>query len=96
MLAIGITCKYCGAPEKTVGSDNTGVTPITRQPLSCPVCGRILVEPLLENFRISAEGDGMIHDVNAMKAFHCQVEGHIFFIRSSDLEAGQLTVLHAA
>ncbi len=58
---------------------------MTRQPVSCPVCGRLIVEPLLENFHISAQGEGMTHDVNAMKAFHCQEKGHIFFIRASDL-----------
>src|SRR6185437_35318 len=55
----------------TVGH-NTGVTSMTRQPVSCPVCGRLITEPLLENFHISAQGDGMVHDVNAMKAFYCQ------------------------
>jgi hypothetical protein len=59
---------------------------MTRQPVSCPVCGRLITELLLENFHISAQGDGMVHDVNAMKAFQCEEEGHIFFIRSSDLE----------
>ena len=58
---------------------------MSRQPVSCPLCGRLIVEPLLETFQISAQGDGMVHDVNAMKAFQCHEEGHIFFIRASDL-----------
>jgi hypothetical protein len=59
---------------------------MTRPPVSCPVCGRLIIEPLLEKFHISAQDDGIDHDVNAMKAFQCQEEGHIFFIRASDLE----------
>jgi hypothetical protein len=62
---------------------------VIRQPVSCPVCGRLITEPLLENFHISAQGDGMVHDVNAMKAFQCEEEGHIFFIRASDLDRAQ-------
>jgi hypothetical protein len=41
---------------------------------------------LLKSFRLTAEGEGLVRDVHAMKAFHCQEEGHIFFIRASDLE----------
>jgi hypothetical protein len=61
---------------------------MTRPPvnLSCPICGRLIMEPLLERLHISAQGDGVDHDVNAMAAFQCQEEGHIFFVRLSGLE----------
>ncbi|HJS99270.1 MAG TPA: hypothetical protein VJ756_09270 [Terriglobales bacterium] len=64
-----------------------------RQPVSCPVCGRLITEPLLENFHISAQGDGIVHDVNAMKAFQCEEEGHIFFIRAADLDRAAVYAL---
>ena len=57
-----------------------------RQPVSCPVCGRLIIEAVLQDFHLTAEGKGMLLDVHAMRAFHCREEGHIFFIRASDLE----------
>lgn len=63
---------------------------MTHPPVSCPVCGRLIVEPVLKSFRLTAEGEGLVRDVHAMKAFHCQEQGHIFFIRVSDLEAEPL------
>jgi hypothetical protein len=59
---------------------------MTRQPQSCPICGRLLTKPLLRQFHITAEMDGIVQDVHALGAYMCEDQGHIFFIRATDLE----------
>jgi hypothetical protein len=54
---------------------------MTRQPQSCPICGRLTIKPLLDKFHITADGEGSLHDVKALAAFSCVQEGHIFFVR---------------
>lgn len=58
---------------------------MTHKPISSPVCGRLTIEPLLRQIRITAELEGVVQDVRALDAFMCESEGHIFFIRASDL-----------
>jgi hypothetical protein len=43
-------------------------------PQSCPICNRLSIRRLLENFQISA-------------AIICEIAGHIFFVRTADLES---------
>jgi hypothetical protein len=72
---------------RILGLQNAGVIPMKRHPVSCPVCGRPTVKPLLRDVQITAEMDGVVSDVHALGAFRCEEEGHIFFVRASDLES---------
>ena len=59
-------------------------------PQSCPICNRQQVSPLLETARITAIIDGDSRNVHGLVAFICEMEGHIFFVRASDLENAQM------
>lgn len=55
--------------------------------LSCPLCGIVPVQPILEEIPVRAEVENKQTSVGGLKAFQCRTEGHIFFIRAADLEA---------
>jgi hypothetical protein len=56
------------------------------QPLTCPICRRTATTRLLEEFNLTAEINGMVREVNAVGAFKCAEQGHIFFVRFSDID----------
>ena len=58
---------------------------MNRQPVSCPVCRRSATTRLLEKFTLTAELKGTVREVNAVGAFKCEEEGHIFFVRFADI-----------
>ncbi|HJS98025.1 MAG TPA: hypothetical protein VJ756_02970 [Terriglobales bacterium] len=58
---------------------------MTLQPLTCPVCRRTATTRLLEEFSLTAEVKGNVREVNAVGAFKCEEEGHIFFVRFADI-----------
>jgi hypothetical protein len=55
-------------------------------PLTCPVCGKSTIEPVLASVRIVAMYEQFQGDIGGLKVYRCTEEGHIFFVRSSDLE----------
>lgn len=59
-------------------------------PLKCPVCGERSVEPILENVKIVAKYDGFAGDIGGLKVYRCTEWGHIFFVRTADLQ-GEVT-----
>jgi len=56
------------------------------QPLTCPVCGKSTVEPVLQKISVQAQYDGSREDIGGLRTYRCTELGHIFFVRSSDLE----------
>ena len=58
-------------------------------PQSCPICNRLQVKPLLEEVRISAMIGGNTESVHGLVGYICEVNGHIFFVRTSDMENSQ-------
>jgi hypothetical protein len=57
-------------------------------PLKCPVCGKPSIEPVLQLVKIMASYDRYQGEIGGLKVYRCKEEGHIFFVRSSDLEIG--------
>jgi hypothetical protein len=53
---------------------------------SCPICNCQQIIPLLEHFRISAQIGEDSLDVQGLWGFVCQAQGHIFFVRISDVK----------
>jgi hypothetical protein len=62
---------------------------MTLQPLICPVCRRTATTRLLEEFSLTFEVKGTAREVNAVGAFKCEEQGHIFFVRFADIEWSQ-------
>lgn len=56
------------------------------QPLKCPVCGEQSVEPILENVKVVAKYDGFAGDIGGLNIYRCTEWGHIFFVRTADLQ----------
>ena len=55
-------------------------------PRSCPICNHPNLRRLLEDVQISAAVTGDIRKVSGVAAFICEIAGHIFFVRISDLD----------
>ena len=55
------------------------------EPLSCPMCNRRTIERVLDNVLISAKVNAET-SVGGMMAYHCTENGHIFFVRTKDVE----------
>jgi hypothetical protein len=58
--------------------------PLYTNLIVCPLCGSPRVHRLLEAVRLSAEVDGDQVATGAV-AWSCQENGHVFFLRESDL-----------
>ena len=56
----------------------------------CPVCYCFEVNRLLNDVRITAEVDGTLRSIGGLLLFICQ-QGHIFFVRQTDVETASLT-----
>ena len=56
-------------------------------PQSCPICNRLSLRRLLEDFQISAAINGENRNITGLAAFICEIAGHIFFVRTADLES---------
>jgi hypothetical protein len=52
---------------------------------SCPICGRRSLEQVLNTVCISARVDGE-RSVGGLMAYRCTENGHIFFVRTTDVE----------
>ena len=58
-----------------------------REPQTCPICDHGMpVERVLRDIRVTATVDDNIMEVAGLRTYHCKTEGHIFFVRESDLE----------
>jgi len=57
-----------------------------REPQTCPICDHgVPVERVLPHIPVTAEvAEGTI-EVAGLRTYHCMSEGHIFFVRESDL-----------
>jgi len=55
-------------------------------PPKCPICGRSGVEPVLEGVKILATYEQFEGYIGGLMVFRCIEEGHIFFVRASDLQ----------
>ncbi len=53
----------------------------------CPLCTHTAVAPILESGLIVAAGNAQVRE---LRAYIC-INGHIFFLRRSDLTAGKST-----
>jgi len=55
------------------------------QPVTCPVCGKSTIEPVLQKISVQAQYEGFRGDIGGLRTYRCTELGHIFFVRSSDL-----------
>jgi hypothetical protein len=55
-----------------------------RRPHCCPICNDFSINVTLQDYQVIAKVKGENRDVNALAAFACE-QGHIFFLRTSDL-----------
>jgi hypothetical protein len=55
-------------------------------PIQCPVCGKSSIEPVLQSVKVVASYAQFQGDIGGLKTYRCKEHGHIFFVRSSDLE----------
>jgi hypothetical protein len=55
-----------------------------RRPHCCPICSDLSVHSTLQQYNVIARVKGEERTVSALSAFTCQ-NGHIFFLRISDL-----------
>ncbi len=55
-----------------------------RRPHCCPICNDFSVETVLQEYAVTAKVKEEDWTVNALAAFKCR-NGHIFFLRRSDL-----------
>jgi hypothetical protein len=60
-------------------------TPLFDLPVACPVCGLSAVERIFRDFAMTVKGPVNDKNVNGLAAYICKTNGHVFFIRSSDL-----------
>lgn len=56
------------------------------QPLKCPVCGKTTIEPVLQKISVQAHYEGFQGDIGGLRTYRCTELGHIFFVRTADLE----------
>jgi len=56
------------------------------QPIQCPVCGKNTIEPVLQNINVRARYERFEGDIGGLKVYRCTELGHIFFVRTVDLE----------
>jgi hypothetical protein len=62
-----------------------------REPRTCPICDHGLpVERVLRDIPVTAKVDDNIVEVAGLRTYHCSTEGHIFFVRESDLEKPEM------
>lgn len=58
-----------------------------REPQTCPICDHgVPVERVLPGIPVIAKVDDGRTEVAGLRTYHCKTEGHIFFVRESDLE----------
>lgn len=55
-----------------------------RYPHCCPICNDLRVKTTLRDYAVTAKVKGEDREVNALAAYACE-NGHIFFLRRSDL-----------
>ena len=55
-------------------------------PVLCPICTRSTLEQLFQPVKIKAEIDGE-RIVGGVLAYQCTEFGHVFFVRTADVEA---------
>jgi len=55
-------------------------------PLKCPVCGEQSVERILESGKVIANYDCFAGDIGGLNIYRCMESGHIFFVRTADLQ----------
>jgi hypothetical protein len=63
------------------------------QPVKCPVCGTSTVEPVLQNVKVTAQYELHEGDIGGLKVYRCTELGHIFFVRTADLEVESVQTL---
>ena len=59
------------------------------QPTQCPVCGRSAIEPVLHKITVRADSEDYHTKIGGLKTYRCKIEGHIFFVRTADLETDE-------
>jgi len=69
------------------GAVNMAIHAAMREPWTCPICDHgVPVERVLPDIPVTATiAEGTIK-VAGLRTYHCRVEGHIFFVRESDLD----------
>lgn len=55
-------------------------------PVKCPLCGGSEIEPVLDKITVTAAYDDFNGPVGALIILRCKDEGHIFFVRQSDVQ----------
>lgn len=69
-------------------SRSPGITLVSTmvRPLKCPICGKSSIEPVLETVKVVAAYERFQGEIGGLKVYRCTVEGHIFFVRNTDLQ----------
>jgi hypothetical protein len=52
----------------------------------CPICGKGPLRQLSVGYNMFVEKAGKKQTIGGLLAFQCVEEGHVFFVRASDLE----------
>jgi hypothetical protein len=55
-------------------------------PYSCPICGRLILEPLFDDIQITANTSHEQRNVGGLEGFMCTENRHIFFVMKKDIE----------
>jgi hypothetical protein len=54
-------------------------------PVCCPICGVADAERILDDITVTAHTESVNRRVTRLAVFMCHINGHIFFVRQSDL-----------
>jgi hypothetical protein len=60
--------------------------------MQCPVCGNDAIEPVLQKITVQAQYEGFKGDIGGLRVYRCKELGHIFFVRTADLEGDTQTL----
>ena len=84
----GLFCKIYAAPchSRRSYADQIEMG-VVMEPLSCPMCSRHTLERVLEDVMMSAKLPCGEQKVGGIKAYRCTENGHVFFVRTTDVEA---------
>jgi hypothetical protein len=55
-------------------------------PGKCPICGKGPLRQLPVGYKVFVEKSNLKQPISGLLALQCVIEGHVFFVRASDLE----------
>ena len=62
-----------------------------RLTITCPICNHEApVQRVLRDIPVTAKVDDNLIEVAGLRTYYCRAEGHIFFVRESDLDKPEM------